>query len=59
LHRLEASAEVEVRRPNAEYILPTAERVGKVVFLAGGTGVAPALQVAKLVAADKADVHIL
>lgn len=59
LHRLEAGAEVEVRGPNAEYILPTAERVGKVVFLAGGTGIAPALQVAKLVAADEADVHIL
>ena len=59
LHRLVAGAEVEVRGPNAEYILPTAERVGKVVFLAGGTGIAPALQVAKLVAADEADVHIL
>jgi hypothetical protein len=59
LHRIEAGAEVEVRGPNAEYILPTAERVGKVVFLAGGTGIAPALQVAKLVAADEADVHIL
>jgi hypothetical protein len=58
LHRLEAGAEVEVRGPNAEYVLP-AERVRKVVFLAGGTGIAPALQVAKAVAVDEADVHIL
>lgn len=56
LHRLEAGAEVEVRGPNAEYVLP--EKVGKVVFLAGGTGIAPALQAAKAVAGE-ADVHIL
>jgi hypothetical protein len=57
LHRLESGAEVEVRGPNAEYVLP--ERVRKVVFLAGGTGIAPALQAATAVAADEADVHIL
>jgi hypothetical protein len=57
LHRLESGSEVEVRGPNAEYVLP--ERVRKVVFLAGGTGIAPALQAAKAVAADEADVHIL
>lgn len=56
LHRLEAGAEVEVRGPNAEYVLP--ERVSKVVFVAGGTGIAPALQAAKAVAGE-ADVHIL
>ncbi|KAM0701216.1 hypothetical protein Q7P35_011577 [Cladosporium inversicolor] len=56
LHRLEAGAEVEVRGPNAEYVLP--EQVGKVVVLAGGTGIAPALQAAKAVAGE-ADVHIL
>jgi hypothetical protein len=61
LHRLEAGAEVEVRGPNAEYVLPPAgtERVRKVVFLAGGTGIAPALQVAKMVEGDEADAHIL
>ena len=59
LHRLEVGAEVEVRGPNAEYILPATERVRKVVFLAGGTGIAPALQVAKMVEGDEADVHIL
>ena len=58
LHRLETGAEVEVRGPNAEYTLP-AERVRKVVFIAGGTGIAPALQAARAVAADEADVHIL
>jgi hypothetical protein len=56
LHRLETGAEVEVRGPNAEYVLP--EKVGKVVFLAGGTGIAPALQAARAVAGE-ADVHIL
>lgn len=56
LHRLAMGAEVEVRGPSAEYVLP--EKVSKVVFLAGGTGVAPALQVAKAVAGE-ADVHIL
>ncbi|GAB7332875.1 hypothetical protein MBLNU13_g04593t1 [Cladosporium sp. NU13] len=56
LHRLEAGAEVEVRGPHAEYLLP--EKVGKVVFLAGGTGIAPALQAAKAVLRE-ADVHIL
>jgi hypothetical protein len=59
LHRLETGAEVEVRGPNAEYVLPAGERVRKVVFLAGGTGIAPALQAAKLVGPDEADVHIL
>lgn len=56
LHRLEAGADVEVRGPHAEYVLP--EKVGKVVFLAGGTGIAPALQTAKAVSGE-ADVHIL
>jgi len=56
LHRLETGADVEVRGPHAEYVLP--EKVGKVVFLAGGTGIAPALQAAKAVSGD-ADVHIL
>jgi hypothetical protein len=66
LHRLEAGAEVEVRGPNAEYVLPPrngeaqqGQRVRKVIFLAGGTGIAPALQVAKMVQGDEADVHIL
>lgn len=56
LHRLAMGAEVEVRGPSAEYVLP--EKVSKVVFLAGGTGIAPALQAARAVAGE-ADVHIL
>lgn len=58
LHRLEAGAEVEVRGPHAEYVFPEEEKVGKMVFLAGGTGIAPALQAAKAVVGE-ADVHIL
>lgn len=56
LHRLALGAEVEVRGPSAEYVLP--EKVSKVVFLAGGTGIAPALQAARAVAGE-ADVHVL
>ena len=56
LHGLQLGAEVEVRGVQAEYVVP--ENVDKVVFLAGGTGVAPAMQIANLVAGE-ADVHIL
>jgi hypothetical protein len=56
LHRLSLGAEVEMRGPSAEYALP--EKVQKVIFLAGGTGIVPALQVSR-VAAGQADVHIL
>ncbi|CAD0092905.1 unnamed protein product [Aureobasidium vineae] len=44
LHRRSQGADVEVRGPATEYKLP--ENVDQVVFLAGGTGVAPAIQVA-------------
>ncbi|MCJ1363303.1 mitochondrial peripheral inner membrane protein [Acarospora aff. strigata] len=44
LHKLPNGANVELRGPNIEYALP--EDVEEVVFLAGGTGIAPALQVA-------------
>jgi hypothetical protein len=56
LHRLPLGAEVELRGPSVEYVFP--EQVKTVVFLAGGTGIAPALQVADKLAGD-ADVHIL
>ena len=56
LHRLPLDAEVDLRGLSAEYELP--ENVDRVVFLAGGTGIAPALQVASLLA-GKADVHVL
>lgn len=56
LHKLPVGGEIEVRGPSADYVLP--QDVGAVVFLAGGTGIAPALQVATKVSSD-ADVHIL
>lgn len=61
LHRLQQGAEIELRGPNAEYTLPAFERVRKLIFLAGGTGIAPALQAAEAAvrAQGGADVHIL
>lgn len=56
LHRLPLGSEVEIRGFTAEYLLP--DKVNTVVFLAGGTGIAPAMQVAGALA-GKADVHIL
>lgn len=45
LHRLPLGADIEVRRPSVtEY--PISKHVRQVIFLAGGTGIAPALQVA-------------
>ncbi|CAD0113115.1 unnamed protein product [Aureobasidium uvarum] len=56
LHRRPQGADVEVRGPSAEYQLP--ENVDQVVFLAGGTGVAPAIQVAHALG-DKARIAVL
>ncbi|EXJ81141.1 hypothetical protein A1O3_07429 [Capronia epimyces CBS 606.96] len=44
LHRLPIGAEVEMRGPNVEYEFNPDVR--QIVFLAGGTGIAPALQAA-------------
>ncbi|KIW76206.1 hypothetical protein Z517_10952 [Fonsecaea pedrosoi CBS 271.37] len=44
LHRLRLGADIEMRGPNLEYEL--GPEVRQVVFFAGGTGIAPALQVA-------------
>jgi len=44
LHRLNVGATVELRGPTIEYALP--ENIDEIVFLAGGTGIAPALQLA-------------
>jgi len=44
LHGLPVGATVELRGPNSEFALPT--EVTDVVFLAGGTGIAPGLQIA-------------
>ena len=57
LHRLPLDAEVEVRGVSREYQVPYG--VEKVIFLAGGTGIAPALQVANVLKRDDAEMHIL
>lgn len=56
LHALPELAAVELRGPGVEYQIP--ENVEEVVFLAGGTGIAPALQVANALR-GKARVSIL
>ncbi|GAB7353403.1 hypothetical protein MBLNU459_g3876t2 [Dothideomycetes sp. NU459] len=56
LHRMPEGAMVEIRGPSVEYELPT--KVQKVVFLAGGTGIAPAVQIAHALQ-DRADVSVL
>ena len=43
LHKLPVGAEIELRGPHLEHAIP--DDVNEVVFLAGGTGIAPALQV--------------
>lgn len=45
LHRLPEQAAIELRGPNAEFEMP--RNVKEVIFLAGGTGIAPAMQVAQ------------
>ncbi len=45
LHRLPEQSTVEVRGPNTELQLP--RDIIEVIFLAGGTGIAPAMQVAQ------------
>lgn len=42
LHKLPVGAVIELRGPRIEYEIP--KDVGEIIFLAGGTGVAPALQ---------------
>ena len=42
LHRLPIGAQIELRGPHLEYVIP--DDVSEVLFLAGGTGIAPALQ---------------
>lgn len=45
LHALPEGATIEMRGPNVEYELP--DDVTDVIFLAGGTGVAPGMQIAQ------------
>ena len=56
LHGLPIGAEIELRGLNAEYVIP--DKVDTVLFLAGGTGIAPAMQVADALA-GKTNMHIL
>ncbi|KAI9728711.1 MAG: mitochondrial peripheral inner membrane protein [Chrysothrix sp. TS-e1954] len=51
LHSLPVGSKVEVRGPFQDFKLPTG--VEEVVFIAGGTGIAPALQVAYALATRK------
>ena len=44
LHKLETGSLIELRGPKVEYEVP--EEVDAVLFVAGGTGIAPALQIA-------------
>jgi ferredoxin-NADP reductase len=56
IHRLPIGAEVEIRGPHAEYVIP--EDIESAVFLAGGTGIATALQAADVLDGE-ANLHIL
>lgn len=56
IHRLPLGSEIEVRGLHPGYNLP--DDVKSVAFLAGGTGIAPAMQVADLLA-GQVDMHIL
>ncbi|KAF1827535.1 uncharacterized protein K489DRAFT_375645 [Dissoconium aciculare CBS 342.82] len=56
IHRLPIGAEVEIRGPHAEYVIPGDTQ--SAIFLAGGTGIAPALQAADVLDGE-ADLHIL
>ncbi|KAI6715320.1 hypothetical protein JHW43_002170 [Diplocarpon mali] len=51
LHALGEGAQIQLRGPNEEFSLP--ESVQDVLFLAGGTGIAPALQVAYTLLEEK------
>ncbi|KAK0127020.1 mitochondrial peripheral inner membrane protein [Cadophora gregata f. sp. sojae] len=51
LHTLTVGSQIHLRGPHQELDLP--ERVTDVVFLAGGTGIAPALQVAYTLLAER------
>jgi cytochrome-b5 reductase len=63
LHTLPVGADVGLRGPHTEYTLP--DTVNNIVFLAAGTGIAPALQVAYAVlekrdsGKERAKIHII
>lgn len=47
LFSLPPTATIELRGPHNEYSFPLSDEVAKTLFLAGGTGIAPALQAAQ------------
>ncbi|KAL6243242.1 mitochondrial peripheral inner membrane protein [Rhinocladiella similis] len=55
LHKLPVGAEIEMRGPNLEYELTPDVR--QIVFFAGGTGIAPALQIAHALFEGHTDDH--
>jgi ferredoxin-NADP reductase len=58
LHRLPEQSTIELRGPNTELELP--RNIIEVIFLAGGTGIAPAMQVAQALGRRTASkMHIL
>lgn len=56
LHTLAVGEDIQVRGPYKDYAFPA--NIRQVIFLAGGTGIAPALKTADALA-PKADVHVL
>ena len=58
VHDLAVGAEVEIRGPQVEAVLPE-EGLEEVVFLAAGTGIAPALRVAQILARIDVSVKVL
>jgi ferredoxin-NADP reductase len=54
LHALPVGSKIELRGPNSEFNLP--QEITHVVFLAGGTGIAPAMQVAHTLLERRNDV---
>lgn len=63
LHKLKSGSQLQLRGPHEEFNLP--EGVENIVFLAGGTGIAPALQIAytlleeRYTEAEKPRMHIV
>jgi ferredoxin-NADP reductase len=58
LHRLPEQSTIELRGPKVEWQLP--DDIREVIFLAGGTGIAPAMQVAQVIGAKpRSRMHIL
>jgi ferredoxin-NADP reductase len=58
LHRLPEQSTIELRGPKVEWRLP--DDIQEVIFLAGGTGIAPAMQVAQMLRSKPGSkMHIL